>query len=36
MVDLDGMQVTGSLTEYDTLKVKEGQKVSLSSDAVPY
>ncbi len=32
---LDGMQVTGDLSEYDTLKVKEGQKVTLSSDAVP-
>ena len=32
---LNGMQVTGDLSEYDTLKVKEGQKVTLSSDAVP-
>ena len=32
---LDGMQVTGVLSEYDTLKIKEGQKVTLSSDAVP-
>lgn len=32
---LNGMQVTGDLSEYDTLKVKEGQKVKLSSDAVP-
>ena len=29
------MQVTGVLSEYDTLKIKEGQKVTLSSDAVP-
>ncbi len=32
---LAGMQVTGVLSEYDTLKIKEGQKVTLSSDAVP-
>lgn len=32
---LNGMQVTGDLSEYDTLKVKEGQKVTLSSDAIP-
>ncbi len=33
--NLDGMIATGTLSEYDTLKVAVGQKVVLSSDAVP-
>ena len=33
--NLDGMIATGTLSEYDTLKVAAGQKVVLSSDAVP-
>jgi len=32
---LDQMIVEGVISEYDTLKIKEGQKVKLSSDAVP-
>ncbi|WP_042356446.1 efflux RND transporter periplasmic adaptor subunit [Bacillus rubiinfantis] len=32
---LEGMTATGLLSEYDTLKVRKGQKVTLSSDAVP-
>ncbi|MBL4952440.1 efflux RND transporter periplasmic adaptor subunit [Neobacillus sp. OS1-32] len=32
---LEGMTVTGLLSEYDTLKVQKGQNVSLRSDAVP-
>lgn len=32
---LEGMTATGLLSEYDTLKVSSGQKVSLKSDAVP-
>lgn len=33
--NLEGMIATGTLSEYDTLKVSVGQKVVLSSDAVP-
>jgi HlyD family secretion protein len=33
--NLTGMIATGTLSEYDTLKVAVGQKVILSSDAVP-
>lgn len=32
---LTGMTAVGTLSEYDTLKVKEGQSVVLRSDAVP-
>jgi HlyD family secretion protein len=32
---LDAMIATGLLSEYDTLKVNSGQKVTLRSDAVP-
>ncbi len=32
---LEGLTATGNLSEYDTLKVKNGQKVTLKSDAVP-
>lgn len=32
---LDQLVVEGVISEYDTLKVEEGQPVSLSSDAVP-
>ncbi|NRD78618.1 efflux RND transporter periplasmic adaptor subunit [Bacillus sp. BRMEA1] len=32
---LEGMTAIGLLSEYDTLKVKKGQKVNLRSDAVP-
>jgi len=32
---LDAMIVTGLLSEYDTLKVNNGQKVTLRTDAIP-
>ena len=32
---LDKLMVEGSLSEYDTLKIKEGQNVVLRSDAMP-
>ncbi|MBY0144756.1 efflux RND transporter periplasmic adaptor subunit [Neobacillus niacini] len=32
---LDAMIVTGLLSEYDTLKVNSGQKVTLRTDAIP-
>ncbi len=32
---LEGMTATGLLSEYDTLKVKKGQKAVVRSDAVP-
>lgn len=32
---LDSMIVTGLLSEYDTLKVNNGQKVTLRTDAIP-
>jgi HlyD family secretion protein len=33
--NMGGMVATGALSEYDTLKVSIGQKVKLTSDAVP-
>ncbi len=33
--DLNKLQATGTLSEYDMLKVQEGQTVTLRSDAVP-
>ncbi|MFC0524433.1 efflux RND transporter periplasmic adaptor subunit [Pontibacillus salicampi] len=35
VANLSSMIVTGTLSEYDTLKVKDGQKVTISSDAYP-
>ncbi len=32
---LDTMLVKGKISEYDTLKIKEGQSVKLTSDAIP-
>ncbi|MBT2573545.1 efflux RND transporter periplasmic adaptor subunit [Bacillus sp. ISL-51] len=33
--DPEHLIVAGSLSEYDTLKVKKGQKVTITSDAIP-